>query len=123
MWGGSFIQDGEAGRLTGRATVFRQGEEPRDMGDGTEFDGQLGEAPDIILQPRDDEAPAPSISITSGGSAPTAPIGPVCHAVTPGHRHQVDLLIAISYRSALSLCTGRGHLSPIASITLGLSDI
>ena len=43
MWEGSFIQwDGETGRLTGRATAFIRGEEPRDLSDGTEFDGQLG---------------------------------------------------------------------------------
>ena len=42
MWEGSFIHwDGEMGRLTGRATAFRRGEEPRDLSDGMEFDGQL----------------------------------------------------------------------------------
>ena len=42
MWEGSFIHwDGEMGRMTGRATAFRRGEEPRNLSDGMEFDGQL----------------------------------------------------------------------------------
>ncbi len=42
MWEGSFVQwDGSVGRLTGRATAFRAGEEPAEMADGTEFDAGL----------------------------------------------------------------------------------
>ena len=42
MWEGSFVHwDGETGRLTGRATAFRVGEEPVDLHDGCEFGGDL----------------------------------------------------------------------------------
>ena len=42
MWEGSFIRwDGERGRLTGRATAFRAGEEPVDIPDGSPFDENL----------------------------------------------------------------------------------
>ncbi len=42
MWEGSFVHwDGRACRLTGRATAFRQGEEPVELADGAVFDGSL----------------------------------------------------------------------------------
>ncbi len=42
MWEGSFIHwDGDVCRLTGRATAFRPGEEPVELGDGSELDDQL----------------------------------------------------------------------------------
>ena len=42
MWEGSFIHwDGDVCRLTGRATAFRPGEEPEELGDGSEFDSQF----------------------------------------------------------------------------------
>ena len=43
MWEGSFVLwDGSVGRLTGRATAFRAGEDPVEFGDGSEFDAALG---------------------------------------------------------------------------------
>ena len=43
MWEGSFVQwDGSVGRLTGRATAFRAGEDPVEFDDGSEFDAALG---------------------------------------------------------------------------------
>ena len=42
MWEGSFVHwDGETGLLTGRATVFRVGEDPFDLGIGARFDSDL----------------------------------------------------------------------------------
>ena len=42
MWEGSFVQwDGSRGRLTGRATAFLPGAEPRDFRDGSTFDSEL----------------------------------------------------------------------------------
>ena len=42
MWEGSFVHwDGQLGRLTGRATAFRSGEEPTELQDGSEFDCKL----------------------------------------------------------------------------------
>ena len=43
MWEGSFVQwEGSEGRLTGRATAFFPGEDPRELVDGARFDGSLG---------------------------------------------------------------------------------
>ena len=42
MWEGSYVHwNGKMGRLTGRATAFREGEEPVELSDGAEFDSQL----------------------------------------------------------------------------------
>jgi len=42
MWEGSFVHwDGSIGRLTGRATAFSREEDPVEMTDGCEFDGEL----------------------------------------------------------------------------------
>ena len=42
MWEGSFVQwDGSRGRLTGRATAFLPGAQPRDFQDGSTFDFEL----------------------------------------------------------------------------------
>ena len=42
MWEGSFVRwDGSTGRLTGRATVFAQDEEPSELHEGAQFDSEL----------------------------------------------------------------------------------
>ena len=42
MWEGSFVQwDGSKGKLFGRATSFRRGEEPSEIENHSEFTGDL----------------------------------------------------------------------------------
>ncbi len=42
MWEGSYVDwNGSIGKLTGRATVFRRGEPPSDIGDGEKFNHKL----------------------------------------------------------------------------------
>jgi dipeptidase E len=44
MWEGSFVHwDGSEGRLSGRATVFRNGSDPLQIEDGTRFDSGLNQ--------------------------------------------------------------------------------
>ncbi len=42
LWEGSYVSwNGSIGRLTGKATAFRKGEEPTEIPDGAQFDGKL----------------------------------------------------------------------------------